>query len=139
MRQTTVYLLTWLAATVVATGVGFAATTTVGDVLRGSGPVGAEFRTAPSAGDEQAPARIETFVVERVRMAVECTGRPARLLEVAVPPELVVTDTDEGPDEDVHVRVSDGTSTELRIEVYCSADGRPRPVVERRLTTAPAN
>lgn len=136
MRQRVMYIVTWVAATAIATAIGFVATTTVGDVIRGSGPIGAEFRAGSPGTAAAGPPRTAQLTVEGVRLRATCTGRTAQLLEYAPAPGLAVTDVEPGPDEDVDVVLVDRAGRELEIEIYCSAEGEPRPVVRR--AAAPA-
>jgi hypothetical protein len=133
MRQQLVFGLTWLVATALATAVGFAATTTVGDVIRDVGPLGVEFRAPPPAVDDQAGVPHQrTFETPEVIVNAECAGRAARLLDVRPLDGWRVTETEPGPDEDVDVELEgDGPAT-LRLEIYCGADGWPRPIIEWR-------
>lgn len=127
-----VLVLTWIVATAVATAIGFAATTTVGDAIRDAGPVGSGFRAPDDASDRAgSEPRRQTFEVDGVRVTAECVGRAARLLAVDAAAPWTVVETDAGPDEDVHATLDGGAPTTLRIEIYCSGVGEPRPVVER--------
>jgi hypothetical protein len=132
MRQRVVLVLTWVIATTVATAIGFAATNTVGDAIRDAGPVGTEFRIPDHASDRAGSvARRQTFEVDQVRVTAECVGRAARLVAVQPAPPWTISESDAGPDEDVNVTLDGNAPTTLRIEIYCSGAGEPRPVVER--------
>lgn len=132
MRQRVVLAATWLFATVVATAVGFTATTTVGDVLRGTGPLGPAYvaentDSAPPTSTAQAPTVRRTFVYPAVELVVECTDRAARMIRTSPAQGWTFLDQDDGPDEDVHVTVTQGDARTI-VEVYCN-EGEPRPVV----------
>lgn len=128
MRPRLVPSLVWLVATVLATAVAFTATHTVGDVVRGTGPIGAEYR--PAAQPEPGPASTTgTRVLDYPagRLTVRCAGRAATLVAKRPRPGWRVADFERGPDEDVDVTFA-RRHTEIRIEVYCN-EGAPSPVV----------
>lgn len=133
MRPRAMYIATWLAATAIATAIGFVATTTVGDVIRGAGPIGAEYHPDPPQPDQAgAQPRVAEFTLNDVVVRAQCIGRSATLLDVVPGPGLSVLGTEQGPDEDVDVELLTPEGTELEIEIYCSAEGEPRPVVKDR-------
>jgi hypothetical protein len=75
MGQRSVFVVTWLAGTALATAVGFAAITTVGDMIRDAGPLGVEFRAPPPAID--APVGLphqRTFETPEAVVSAECTA-----------------------------------------------------------------
>ncbi len=128
VRQGIVMALTWLLATAVATSVGFLAIATVGDVLRGAGPLGESFASPtaePPVGPDTPVER--TLRTEHVELVARCEGRVAMLLDVrpVAPWELVASEL--GPDEDVEA-VLGSDRGRVRVEVYCN-DGEPREVV----------
>lgn len=131
MRPRMVLAVVWLIATAVATTVGFTATHTVGDVIGGTGPVGAEYRPVSEPPSEHltgsGSARTETFHFEVGRLTVRCEGHLTSLVAKRPAPGWRVTDSESGPDEDVDVSFTGGGTT-TRIEVYCN-EGTPRPVV----------
>ena len=137
-RQRLAFVVTWLAATALATAVGFAATTTVGDVIRDAGPLGVEFHASHPAVD--APVGLphhRTFETPAAVVSAECTGRAARLLDVRPLDGWRITDSELGPDEDVDVDLTGAGPTTLHFEIYCGADGWPRPVIEWRPSDPP--
>jgi hypothetical protein len=127
MRQRVLLALTWVVATAAATGVGLAATRTVGDVIRGTGPVGPTYESPavvrPTTTDRPVRATVEH---EAVTLVVECTGRAAVLLSVAPAPGWRLQEREDGPDEDVDVLLT-RDDVAAGIEVYCN-QGRPRAV-----------
>jgi hypothetical protein len=129
VRHRLAYGLTWLAATALATTIGLAATAAVGDVIRGTGPLGADVRSVPTTVPDGGPAPDvvrETFTLPEITLTGQCTGRTAELLAVEAGPGWTVTDEERGPDEDVDVVVTDGVRT-TEVEIYCN-QGRPQPV-----------
>lgn len=125
--------LTWAAVTLLATGIGLLAISTVGEVLRGSGPLGEDFSIAQQRGDvPDAPVtlRQHTHTHPLATLTTQCAGRTATLLAAQPVPGATVVDIDLGPDEDVHVDIdTDGTTT--RLEIYCN-HGEPRLIIEPR-------
>lgn len=121
-------MLTWLLATAVATGVGFLAISTVGDVLRGAGPLGASFASPPATPEPSESRAVRAaLATEHVQLVAECRGRVATLLEVEPLGRWQLRATEEGPDEDVEaVLARDGH--QVRVEVYCNR-GEPRLVL----------
>lgn len=132
MRAPVVYGMTWLAAVVLATIVGFTAINTVGNVLQGTGPLGADIG-APVAADDAAEEQVaptvrRTLGYAAVDLVVECTGRVADLVSADPRPEWTMVEIEGGPDEDVDVELTSGDAV-TSIEVYCN-EGEPRPVVD---------
>jgi hypothetical protein len=127
MRQRVLLALTWVIATAAATGVGLAATQTVGDVIRGTGPVGPTYEPPavhrPTTTDSPVRAIVEHVAV---RLEVQCTGRTAVLLTVAPAPGWRLQERENGPDEDVDVLLT-RDDVAASIEIYCN-QGRPRAV-----------
>lgn len=141
MRPRVVYVLTWAVATAAATGIGFVATTTVGDVLRGTGPLGPDFRAAPPFASEVAEASVfplvATFTFEQGTLTARCTGSTAQLVDVRPAPGWTLTDSEPGPDEDIDVDLAGaGSGYVVHIEVYCN-EGEPRPVVTGQTAAPP--
>ncbi|MGH3984578.1 MAG: hypothetical protein ACRDST_18315 [Pseudonocardiaceae bacterium] len=133
MRQRIISVVTWIAVTILATGVGFVAISTVGDVLRGSGPLGEDFSIAqhrPDVSPEPVPPRQSTYRHQLATLTVRCIGRTARVLDWQPTPGVTVVSTDLGPDEDIHLDL-DTDGTVIRLEVYCNR-GEPRLVIESR-------
>lgn len=132
MPQRLPSILAWLAVTLVATVIGLVAVGTVGQVLRGSGPLGEEFnaeQTAPAPA--MSAPRESTHEHPLATLVGRCDGRTATLVSTWPAPDAVVVDTDAGPDEDVHIDVQAADGTTLRLEIYCNR-GEPRLVVEPR-------
>jgi hypothetical protein len=121
-------VIAWTAVTCLATAIGFLAISTVGEVLRGSGPIGEDFSIAEHSAP--LPARPVTATLHHplATLTAHCAGRAATLLGVEPAAGATVLDTDKGPDEDVHIDVTDRVHT-LRLEVYCNR-GQPRLVIE---------
>lgn len=133
VRQRFLSVLTWIAVTILATGIGFLATSTVGDVLRGSGPLGKDFSIAEQRHDvssEPAPPRQSTYSHPSATLTAQCVGRTATVLNSQPAPGATVVSSDLGPDEDVHLDL-DTNGRLVRLEIYCNR-GEPRLVVESR-------
>ncbi|MDQ4020517.1 MAG: hypothetical protein M3257_02545 [Actinomycetota bacterium] len=137
MRQRIISVVTWIALTILATGVGFVAISTVGDVLRGSGPLGTplgtDFSIAQHRHDvspEAAPPLQSTYRHQLATLTVRCLGHTARVLDWQPTPGATVVSTDLGPDEDIHFDL-DTNGVVVRLEVYCNR-GEPRLVIEPR-------
>lgn len=133
MRQRVVSIVTWVAVTTLATIIGFLAIGTVGDVLRGSGPLGEGFGIAARPHEvsaEPTSSRQSTHHHPLATFTTECEGRTAEMLDSQPTPGAVVIDADMGPDEDVHLDL-DLNGTVVRLEVYCNR-GEPRLAVESR-------
>ncbi|MGH3835472.1 MAG: hypothetical protein ACRDSF_07180 [Pseudonocardiaceae bacterium] len=133
VRQRIISVLTWIAVTILATGIGFVAISTVGDVLRGSGPLGEDFSIARQPQDvspEPEPPRQSTYRHPLATLTTQCVGRTATVLNWQPAPGASVVSTDLGPDEDIHLDL-DTNGTVVRIEVYCNR-GEPRLVIESR-------
>lgn len=83
MRQRALLALIWLLATATATGVGLAAIHIVGDVIRGTGPVGLAYESSRPL-PELSPAQAErsTLRLQAATLVVECTGRTAELISI---------------------------------------------------------
>ena len=133
MRTPLAYVVTWLLGVAVATGVGFWAINLIGDVLHGSGPIGAELQVQPASPTPTeltptGPVRQETFVYGPVEMTVSCRGRVARVDSVEPRDPWRITEVERGPDEDVDATLRHQRDT-FQIEVYCNR-GRPSPVIE---------
>lgn len=128
--------LVWVVATVLATTVGFTATHTVGDVIRGAGPVGPEYRPAsdltPAQSAGPSDPRSKTFRYPAGQLTVQCERRVATLVDREPAPGWSVTDFESGPDEDIDVTFSRDRAAS-RIEVYCN-EGEPTPIVSRSPT-----
>ncbi|MGH3932598.1 MAG: hypothetical protein ACRDTF_21790 [Pseudonocardiaceae bacterium] len=143
MRQRVLSLLAWVAVTALATGIGFLAISTVGNVLRGSGPLGEDFSIATHSHDvpqEPVLSRQSTHHHPLATLTVQCVGRTATLLDSRPAPGAIVVGSDVGPDEDVHLDLDtkdldtkdlDTKDTAVRLEVYCNR-GESRLAVERR-------
>lgn len=132
MRQRAVLVVTWLVATAVATTVGIVATQMVGDVIRGSGPLGRAYDTDAAAvtpTPESRPPIRKKLTFAAVELVVECRGRVAQLVRTE-PAEGWSLDLEEsGPDEDVDVVLSRGGASSI-VEVYCN-NGVPRAVLDK--------
>ena len=127
MRHRALLVLLWLLTTAAATGVGLLAIHLVGDVLRGSGPVGPAY-DSPGSPPQRSPALVirSTLSVRAATLVVECTGRSAVLVRVTPSDGWRVGETERGPDEDVDVLLRRGGASTW-VEVYCN-DGAPRAV-----------
>ncbi len=133
MRQRIISVVSWIAVTILATGVGFVAISIVGDVLRGSGPLGEDFSVAQhryEVSPEPAPPQQSTYHHQLATLTVQCIGRTATVLDWQPAPDATVVSTDLGPDEDIHLDL-DTNGTVIRLEVYCNR-GEPRLVIEPR-------
>lgn len=132
MPQRFVFGLTWFVAMIAATGIGLTAVSTVGDVIRGSGPLGQDFEDHPPAlptPPEQADTIRRTSTFRSVTATATCAGSTARLVAAEPQPGWRITEIERGPDEDVDVTLLNrGKAT--RIEFYCN-HGDPQPVVTR--------
>lgn len=128
MRQRALLALIWLLATATATGVGLAAIHIVGDVIRGTGPVGLAYESSRPL-PELSPAQAErsTLRLQAATLVVECTGRTAELISIRPAAGWRIGETERGPDEDVDVVLRRGRSTSW-VEVYCN-EGSPRAVL----------
>lgn len=131
MRPRLIAALVWLFATALATAVGFTATHIVGDVIRGSVPIGAEYRPASDRGPGQASgalsSRSRTFDYPGGQLTATCNGRAATLIDKTAAVGWKLVDFEAGPDEDIDVTFTRGP-TSFRIEVYCN-EGEPTAVV----------
>lgn len=133
VRQRIISVVSWIAVTVLATSIGYLAISTVGEVLRGSGPLGEDFSIAqqsPDVSPEPAPPRQSTYRHALATLTVRCIGRTARVLDWHPAPGATVVSTDLGPDEDTHLDL-DANGGVVRLEVYCNR-GEPRLVIESR-------
>jgi hypothetical protein len=132
VRQRIISVATWIAVTILATGIGFVAISTVGDVLRGSGPLGEDFSIAQhhDVSPEPAPPRQSTYRHQSATLTVRCIGRTATVLDWQPAPGATIVSTDLGPDEDIHLDL-DTNGAVVRLEVYCNR-GEPRLVIEPR-------
>lgn len=133
VRQRIISVLTWIAVTILATGIGFVAISTVGEVLRGSGPLGEAFSVAQhrhEVSPEPAPARQSTYRHPLATLTTRCVGRTATVLNWQPAPGATVVSTDLGPDEDIHLDLETNGAV-VRLEVYCNR-GEPRLVIEPR-------
>lgn len=134
MRRPTLYALAWALAVVVAVGVGLAAVATVGDAIRGRGPLGGEV-VRSGAGVEESPPQdrpdpnssvvTRELTYEWGTFTVACQGAYAFGRDA-------VADTsrgwglvrfEPGPDDDVDA-VFSSTTRRVEVEVFCSR-GRP--------------
>lgn len=134
MRRPTLYALAWVVAVVVAIGVGLAAVATVGDAIRGRGPLGGEV-TRTDVGvqaavrqprpdpDSSVVARDLTY--EWGTFTVACQGAFAlgqdAVADTAQGWQLVRFEP--GPDDDVDAAFTSRTRL-VEIEVFCNR-GRP--------------
>ncbi|MDQ4021552.1 MAG: hypothetical protein M3257_07990 [Actinomycetota bacterium] len=112
-----------------ATGIGFIAISTVGDVLRGLGHArrGFQHRAArPEVSPEPAPPRQSTYRHQLATLTVRCVGRTARMLDW----QPVPVRPSSAPIEDIHLDL-DTTGAVVRLEVYGNR-GEPRLVIESR-------
>lgn len=126
-------MLAWVAVTTLATGIGFLAISTVGNVLRGSGPLGEDFSIAVHShpvSPEPTPPRQRTHHHPLATFTAQCVGRTATMLSSWPAPGTTVVGSDVGPDEDVHLDL-DSNGTVVRLEVYCNRS-EPRLAVELR-------
>lgn len=112
MRQLALLALLWLLATATATGVGLAAIHTVGDVIRGTGPVGPVYESSRPL-PELSPAQAErsTLRLPAATLVVQCTGRTAELISIRPAAGWRIGEIERGPDEDVDVALRRGRST----------------------------
>ncbi len=125
--------------TTLATGIGFLAISTVGNVLRGSGPLGEDFSIAAHPHDvphEPALSRQSTHHHRLATLTVRCVGRTATLLDTQLAADAVLVGSDVGPDEDVHLDLDttnlNAQNTVIRLEAYCNRGESQLSVEHRR-------
>ncbi len=129
MSQRLLASLTWAVATSVATTVGFLAVITVGDVLRGTGPLGRDFSIATAPTDEPRSTPVDQqFHHALGDLEARCEGRWVELVHERLAPGVTLLDADRGPDEDVHLEVRSSSGI-TRLEAYCN-HGEPRFFVD---------
>jgi len=132
MRPRVVLVLTWLLAVVAATGVAFAATGLVGDVLRGQGPIGAEVELGPgpAAGptaSNAGPPVAGTFRPRAGSLVATCRGATVTLDRVRGRGGWRLESAERGPDEDVDATLRRAGRTFV-VEIYCN-EGTPVAVL----------
>jgi hypothetical protein len=133
VRQRIISTISWIAVTILATGVGFVAISTVGDVLRGSGPLGEDFSIAQhhhNLSAQPTPPRQNTYRHQLATLTTQCIGPTATMLDWQPTPGVTAINTDPGPDEDIHLDLNTN-GTIIRLEIYCN-HGEPRLVIEPR-------
>ncbi len=132
MRPRVALVLTWLLAVVMATGVAFAATGLVGDVLRGQGPLGADVELGPGpasgpTSSNAGPPVTRTFRTRAGVLVATCRGATATLDKVRGRGGWRLDSVEDGPDEDVDASLQRGRR-EFVVEIYCN-EGAPVPVL----------
>lgn len=127
MKGAVMYVLSWAVAVVLATAVGLAAVSTVGDALRGRGPLGGEVRpserrplldTDAVVVSRDISGDFGTFVVSC--QGVYAIGQQARA-DTTDGWRVVRFET--GPDNDLDA-VFSSRHTQVDLEVFCN-DGEP--------------
>ncbi|MBO4208659.1 septum formation initiator [Micromonospora echinofusca] len=137
-RRTLLAVLGWLAAAVLATGIGLGAIRLVGESITGTpggvrdaaeveralagSPEPTPEPGAPSAGPTDPPGGSGTrrsFVVRGGSVVAECAGREVRLVSWAPAPGYRVKEADRGPDDDVEVTF-DGPGGRSEVRIVCS-------------------
>jgi hypothetical protein len=132
VRRRAGFALGWLAAVSLAVGVGLVVVTTLGDSLRGRGPIGEATGSADVVAAEAptgselataAPGQRRAFDGRFGKLVVACRGPYAAIVGVTAATGWRVLSYESEPDDDVDaVFARRGHSVE--VEVFCN-QGRP--------------
>ncbi|CAB4730156.1 MAG: hypothetical protein F2667_13230 [Actinobacteria bacterium] len=137
-RRTWGYAAAWIVAATLAVSVGVIAVSSVGDSLRGRGPIGqnelirtAELNEGAASIDPGSPRASRTFSGEYGEFVVECRGALALGVEARPARGWRTVSYEPGPDDDVDAVFSRG-GLSVELEVFCNQGAPTIAELERK-------